>query len=684
MLHGQNSQIVRRKLEVRNVEGQLKEVNATRRALTDQLDKRRALLSKLNAKCSERVRISDGLTAKLSQGRTVLIALKAHLRQLREDSVDLDSQISRSRSELVQASSERRRIQANRHLLIIEAQHLIKDAVPARMKIATSEILHRTQRLQVDARTQTSRRLRQHLIDEARGTEVAGDESDLCELSLLQVKQGKNRQRMYNSQAEHDASRYHHKATVFDTRTHSVLMSASRTEVDLDRAIVTLGRRQRTLQAHDGRCETMRVERDSMARTLADRELANKAIDDEIKGLTGAIATMKEKARACDETSLRLHIARRRIEDEIVDLDREASQIWWKRHQQMEASEATACDIVVKCHLDEQAALVINQQENLRNRIQESINSANIQLYKMHKLRNLLAERVRVSDSLVRISARQYEALDARVQVLEGELEKEIARRKELITQKRQLRSFQNEHCRLERLLIRAREECRCLEADAQKPRNVHRWTLLARTNPPQFELISLRMTLLEILEEQSCSSGRLTRIRSALDRKLAKLKSLLLKVPNCLFREEIAQTAQVLAEKTRQLQAMEQSCQVRKTSVDSRHRDVSSMKSRMREQLLECSDDRQISHESRWAEANEQQIRPPKSPPGRRAPGRFVGGGFVVGKLEMVREEATVELSKVRPKTSRTMAVILPASPRRGNGHSAPARPSSTRALWD
>jgi hypothetical protein len=232
------------------------------------------------------------------------------------------------------------------------------------------------------------------------------------------------------------------------------------------------------------------------------------------------------------------------------------------------------------------------------------------------------------------------------------------------------------------------------LQDEADHPRNVHRWVIIQGTDPAHWELISMRLVLLDLIDDRQQRFDALQRVKKALKHTAETMELGLRESYGGFFKNELNATNRVLQEKTAQLVEMEARLKQQKPMVLSRERQVRNAQSDAREWRLEKSDDRQRWNEIRLAvgESGDQPIRPPKFPATKRAPGRFVGGGFGVGKVDVVTKAEAVEVPrldlaeielqriKMRPHTSSGKAVVLPGTSKRGNNQNWSARPRSHR----
>jgi hypothetical protein len=138
---------------------------------------------------------------------------------------------------------------------------------------------------------------------------------------------------------------------------------------------------------------------------------------------------------------------------------------------------------------------------------------------------------------------------------------------------------------------------------------------------------------------------------------------------------DESEQISVVLKKKTLQLKRLEQKV-LKPESVAKERRKVASVRSMVREQLVDATESKQLVRIC---------VRPPRSgSPSKRAPGRFnMGGGFAVGEAKVLIDIPVLDIPRTRA------AIHVPASARQARprilpgGHRTGAKvPLSARAV--
>jgi chromosome segregation ATPase len=681
--------MAQRQMEVRGKERELNEVIDERRAQEDRLRKRRNHFHDLRTKRSELAATVGAIEQRVSDAAAKLDTLSQHSIELNSQLADLDVELTRSRREQRELFELRRATEKEGHQLFFVVKELQKSGLTARTDLRAVVFGKQIKRLELDILARKKRQMKQRVEDEVHQTDTTVVERDQVEREIGHIKRTRHQQQTRYNRVTKETCHDHHEIAATQANLLILEDDTFQTQLELDNGNSILRQRHEALERHEAVCEEIRAEREALARSAAKQINDNKVIEDEICSMGHEITKMKDALLASDTVALELHVMNGRVREHIKHYSRDIDRLTEKLRKRNAEIDDLRSKIECGRRMIEQGAIEHGYQQSIIDQYRQSHEYIAREVRTKQRETDLVREKENVLMSLIRIGNSRFETLSDRIEVLEDAHEDEIWKEHDLVLKMRHCQSVKAECLRLERLVLHAMCQACVLEDDAKVPRNIHRWTLLKSGCPDYYELISMRQTLLEVINDRRDRLGKLRRAKSELEIKMEKMSVRLHAACGYVFQTELAQVSQMLSEKTRQLSAMESRFHNRKPTVDVQHGQLRSVQSLVRKKNLEDSEDRQKSIELRQAvEEPDVQIRPPKHPPSQRAPGRFIGGGFNVGKVENIREDVPalnlvgVEMKplRARPGTSRTKAVFAPTSARRGPNQNRVARPASTR----
>jgi hypothetical protein len=156
--------------------------------------------------------------------------------------------------------------------------------------------------------------------------------------------------------------------------------------------------------------------------------------------------------------------------------------------------------------------------------------------------------------------------------------------------------------------------------------------------------LICLRNSLRDIILKRLAETSRLQTEAKQIKRQLEQMEHKLGRGGDPNLAEESEQVSGVLKKKTLELKQLEQKV-LKPESVTRERRKVASVRSMVREQLVDTTESQQLVSELRIS------VRAPRSgSPSKRAPGRFnMGGGFAVGEAKVLTDVPVMDVTRAR-----------------------------------
>jgi chromosome segregation ATPase len=635
----------------------------------EELARRRHRHDKMDRKLSQKVAANNALWAQICHVNTNFMAARAQISELNDQLEGLNSQVIESEKEYHNLVKTRKEMNKKRRKLFFTAKDLQKTELLTQTKISGSNFARRIGRLEVEFKTRADRVATQKLEDEERATQEVMTNWSLIQHCISRLKeirhfQGERFQQMTEEIRKCQVGLVWSRSTIAE-----IAESSLHTQMELERCNAILFQSNEAVHSHTAICEALRVERDSLARAAAKQSQENRVLGDEVTSLAHQILAMKESIRISDKDCLEVDLARKQILENLKQVTKEITQFESNLKRRLEENEELRGNIKFMVRLSEQAEIENRHQRSIVVQYTDSYKYISKQLRKQQREADLVREKQRVFVSIIRIRNSQFQTLKERLTILEEDHQEQTEKEKELLAKLKHVQTTGVQCLKLQKDLLETQSRVNTLEEEARTPRNIHRWTLLKSTNPVQFALIALKLTLVNAFDCRFQRCEKLRRTELNLEKQLEHLDVRMRASHRSVFQEDLIQVSRLLDEKTTLLNEMESQLGAQKARVDSQHQQVDSVRSRIRDKKMETFDGRRKCEELRQAihsPESESRVRPPAFSLAQRAPGRFKGGsGFGV---EMTDDEGTLlnlaalerKAAKTRPVTSRVKPIFM------------------------
>ena len=547
----------------------------------------------------------------------------------------------------------------------------------------------RQRNMDISRSTTEQREVKQRLLDEQAQTQIAEMQVHQIEQQCTQVKNDKH-------ESGNKASEYCQEINRFEAQKFARESAAA---IEIDNMIenkmrnefinITLEKKNQEIKQKIEMYKDLQTERDKLVKEVKRVLKENEGIQGEILSQSNFLSSLKEGIRAKDESCVMVHISLKKTQKLVKQLSKQIVEVKEQLRQSIERGKEVYYRVLGAEHVRSQALVDIENAKHLIQRFLEQ-NRSIMKIFEEKKLEGeRITEKCRVTQSLARIADHKYKQLMGKISSLKDELMFLVEKRDDLILQLRFQAAARNEIRRLEKDLFQARGQIRVMEDELETPRNVHRWHLLQSTNPYHYQLVTMRIGLVNSLTEQIAHSQRFKRrlenLREELEKLTRKLK--FNKYDGESYDEEYQILSNVLREKSIQLKNMDDSRRITTDQANDESDIVFSVRCRLRAKRMKT-----IAKQKKINELMQQldqdsgkvKVRPPKYKSSKRPPGRYLGGGFEVGRVVTeVRPPVEVKSSRKKTSTERLNAVLIPGPSTKKTGQNqnwGPIKNSSRR----
>jgi chromosome segregation ATPase len=535
----------------------------------------------------------------------------------------------------------------------------------------------------------------QALADAVLGAHVAESEVEITERMFTGAKadRGIAVKRMMDD--ADDIRRTQLEASLTKTAMLVLMQDAAEIQGKLDRAILALEDVRIDVRRKESVIDLMRREQRMRLRTLARINAENRGIYEETQTVRYEANHFKDAIRELDRSCLELHMKREGINAAIEALTEKGDKLEHKLQLKIAENLRLGHEVVTQCHVDDEGVRSIAQLQYVVTGIRGSCTAMVEEVHRQRAKIRTLIEEVRVLQSERMTRNHHFQILVENVEHFEGDLDICLDKKTGLIAKTRRCHRLGKQVGKLEKAVSMTHSYLAALQTEAEVPRNVHPWTMMQDTNPALWDLLSMKISLVNAIGDRLFRADRLAASRATIGNRIEGMKDRIHKIPCTGFSDQIAIATEALRERTRLIREVEHALQCAKPKAEGERRHVRSIRSLIQDKRVENDDGKAIVDKLRQMVSEKEpqseklQVRPPASNPANRAPGRFVGGGFLVGDLHppipaLDLGAVEVKKTKQRPKTSRNQAVLVPGSGRRPVFAHWGNRPNSSRVVRD
>ncbi|OHT13203.1 coiled-coil domain containing 147 [Tritrichomonas foetus] len=541
--------------------------------------------------------------------------------------------------------------------------------------------------IDVSRNNNENRNLQQRVFNEKNETDIVEMQTHQIEHQYTQIKNikhegGKKLSTFCEEINKYEAEKFAQDSAAALERDNNVELKRQIEYLD-----VKLEQKGHEIKQNEIFMKDIQEERDRLVKEVRKVCKENEEIENEIKSQSNQLSSLKEGIREKDESCVLLHISLKKTIKLLKELNIKKEEIKEHLRESLEKGKLVYYNVLSHEHIHDQALKDIESSKHLIQKILNQ-NRDIVHIFETKKKESDAAfEKTRVLQSLSRIGGHKYEQMVEKVHSLENELSLFVQKQEELILALRGQNAARREIKRLERCILDSQGQIKAMEDELETPRNVHRWHLLKSTNPIHYDLVILRMQLINNITEHIALSKRLKSrtfvLKEQLDKENRKLKNSY----GGRYDEEYQTLSVILKEKTKKLKTMEETRISRKDQVEDEIDQVKSVRCMIRAKRRKTVEQQKKINELVQISEPEK-IHPPKFNYTKRAPGRFMGGGFEVGRVvnELI---PPVEVKKTRKKSvsERLNALLVPTASSAAkkvtrNQNWAPSKNSSRRQM--
>lgn len=689
-----------KKKESRKMKDEIARLGRDAKMWTKMLSKRTRQVEKAKDVLADEKHATDETRKKIAHVKKQFYAQEIEYSQFNGQFGKLNAEFQMATNELREMKEFKAEMAKEKNDLVTRLADLRKEYLVRTTDVNTSELKTRQAALEYDRSAHEHRTVTQKKMNEVAETKREEGARVIVQRETSKVKETNHAQKGRIAQFGDDIRNF--EVRTYSTRTNvaQVREVIAQTELEIEQGNAHLGEINRTITKSEELCKNTKEERDVLAKDVVKWKTENEELNGEIASLNLFVDNLKESIREKDEECLQIHINTEQMKIVVQELTESVEKTERQLKEALEKCTKLAHDVTMKAHIESEAVVDIRAMNHANNHIRDGIRQAEKQITMRNKEISALREKVAVIRSTCRMGESHYDKIQQKVDTLYQELLGYVEIEKELMARLRNFLGTRREIRRLEKTLLICRGQAKAMEDELETGRNVHRWRLIEATNPELWELICMRLSLINMIDHRTAKGAKFKRSLKEIQEKLSKLDRQLQVSYGGKFEDEFKTVTMLLKQKNRQLKQMENQLKEEYIpAVDEQRRQVRSVRTIIRETKVENDDGRRKVNELRRAvtppEPERQfQVRPPKFSSRRRAPGRFLGGGFGVGRAEVANEVPSLNLAvldenefRQRPKTARPHAgVFVPSTARRARANQKDwsARCKSSRICRD
>ena len=680
MIQERAETIENKRLEMRKKRDEIERLGRDAKMWVKMLNKRNRKVDKLKDQLAHEKRATNETRKQIANKKNQYYAQEVEYGQFNTQLGKLNAEFQAASAELNEMKQDKADMAREKTETVAKLTEQRKEYLVRTTDVNASELRLRQKAFDYDKSAQEHRQVVQEKLNEKAETKREESAKALVQHEMSKVKEVNHGQKAKMVRFGDDIRNLDVKTYTTRTNVAQVREVIAQTELEIEQGNAQLGQINKTITKSAELCKAMQEERDVKAKDVVKWTGENESLNGEITSLNLYCDNLKESIREKDEECLKLHIETEELKVVVQELTESVAKTEQQVKEAHERNYKLQCQVTMHAHIESEAVVDIRAMNFTNNQILEANRQTEKRITMREKEINALKEKNRVICSECRIGEAHYEKMQAKVNSLYQELMNFIEIEKELMARLRTFMGTRREIRRLEKELLITRAQGKAMEDELETGRNVHRWRLIQSTNPELWQLITMRLTLIDMIADRTRKGAKFKNSLKELQEKIGKMDHQLQVSYGGRFEDEFKTVTMLLRQKNRQLKQMEQQLTGEYIpAVDEQRRQVRSVRTIIRETKVENDDERRRVNELRRAVTPPEpevqfQVRPPKYSSRRRAPGRFLGGGFGVGHAQIANDVPSLNLAvldeneiRQRPKTSRANAGLFrPSTARR------------------
>jgi chromosome segregation ATPase len=291
-------------------------------------------------------------------------------------------------------------------------------------------------------------------------------------------------------------------------------------------AILELDERLRKIAAammrKDALIHQMELEQEVDSHKMHQCKTESETIRSEMRYLKETVTIAKVDISKLDDACMRIHSQLRQTQRTLRSMRRAAAEQEQQNEQLRLDNDELEIQELKHLHIISESDTLCKSVANEMQRVKESVEWEQRELCNRNLMVATLRERARVEKDVVEHHASHWATLAAEIEKRKATLEQDVEKIRELVGKLDTLRRVRTEVLRLSKKLLKVQTQSKLLADEAQRPVNVHRWTLLQAANPEWSHLLYLKNAVLDRVYMQVLKLGKLCDTRDGLRSELA------------------------------------------------------------------------------------------------------------------------------------------------------------------